>query len=540
MSAQRKSLLRSTSGAVAPTVALSLFGLIAAGGIAFDYARMAALDSELQTAADQAVLAAASQLDGGTNACSRAAGAASALIRNDTRFANDSGGLAVTIQNEADCDRTGFIKFYQNKDRSDTGTLTDASVKFVEVTVNSRTAFFALTPIVAAFSSGALSAKAYAGVGQAICKVPPVMICNPQESGASSTFDITQLIGKGLKLVSVGNGGGSWVPGNFGYLDTGGGSNGAPGLREALGWTSPPGDCVEATGVDTKPGATVSVTDAINTRFDIYDSNVACPTGGSCPSSINSVKDLVRPANASGNNSCGFHNQGWQEVDPAGQYLPSSATTALPDTTTPTVMGHPRDMCHAAPSSASGSCSGAIGDANWDRDAYFRSNYGWAASDWRTNTGLSTAVARTAPNYASRYNVYAWEIAHRGQSVGGRTILADRTASGSGATALIDHDAPVCSASQGYGSGTVPGGTNVDRRRISVAVVNCIANNVHGNSTSVPVEKWIDAFIVEPSFNRTRTSAGDVYIEPISETSAGANGQTQAQVIQRSVPYLIE
>ena len=50
-------------GAVAPIVALSLFGLIAAGGLAFDYARLAAMDTELQTAADQAALAAATQLD---------------------------------------------------------------------------------------------------------------------------------------------------------------------------------------------------------------------------------------------------------------------------------------------------------------------------------------------------------------------------------------------------------------------------------------------------------------------------------------------
>ncbi|GLV27794.1 hypothetical protein TomTYG75_03200 [Sphingobium sp. TomTYG75] len=540
MSARRNSLLRSTSGAVAPTVALSLFGLIAAGGIAFDYARMASLDSELQTAADQAALAAATQLDGKGNACSRAASAASGLIRNDTRFANDSAGLAVTIANEGTCDRTGFIKFYTNKDRSDTGTLTDANANFVEVTVNSRTAFFALTPIVSVFSSGALSATAYAGVGQAICKVPPVMICNPQETGGNTSFDVSQFIGKGLKLVSVGNGGGAWVPGNFGYLDTGGGSNGAPGLREALGWTSPPGDCVEATGVDTKPGATVSVTDAVNTRFDIYDSNVACPTGGSCPASINSIKDVVRPANANGNNACGFHNQGWQEVGAAGQYLPSSATTALPTTTTPLTMGHPRDMCHAAPSSATGYCSGPIGDGNWDRDAYFRTNYNWSSTDWRTNTGLSTSVAVTAANYASRYNVYTWEIAHRGQSIGGATILGPRTASGNGASALTAYGAPVCSSAQGYGTGSVPGGTVVDRRRISVAVVNCTANNVRGNSTGVPVEEWMDAFIVEPSYNRARTSAGDVYVEPIAETSAGANGQTQAQVIQRSVPYLIE
>ena len=58
MSARRKSLSRSTSGAVAPTVALSLFALIATSGIAFDYARMAAMDTELQNAADQAALAA--------------------------------------------------------------------------------------------------------------------------------------------------------------------------------------------------------------------------------------------------------------------------------------------------------------------------------------------------------------------------------------------------------------------------------------------------------------------------------------------------
>jgi hypothetical protein len=42
---------------VAPTVALSLFALLGAGGLAFDYARLASLDTELQNAADQAALA---------------------------------------------------------------------------------------------------------------------------------------------------------------------------------------------------------------------------------------------------------------------------------------------------------------------------------------------------------------------------------------------------------------------------------------------------------------------------------------------------
>ena len=56
-------LFNNSKGAVAPTVALSLFALIASGGIAFDYARLAAMDTELQDAADPAALAAATQLD---------------------------------------------------------------------------------------------------------------------------------------------------------------------------------------------------------------------------------------------------------------------------------------------------------------------------------------------------------------------------------------------------------------------------------------------------------------------------------------------
>ncbi|WP_022682798.1 pilus assembly protein TadG-related protein [Sphingobium bisphenolivorans] len=535
MFARRKSLLRSTSGAVAPTVALSLFGLIAAGGIAFDYSRLASMDSELQSAADQAALAAATQLDGSATSITRATSAAQALIANRTLFANDgnSAGRSVTIPNLI------FYSSYNQDTDVGTTTTSPAAAKFVQVSVGPREAFYTLTPVVQMFRSGQINASAVAGLGEAICKVPPVMICNPQETGSNSTFDISTLVGRGLKLVSVGSGNGGWAPGNFGYLNTGGGSNGAPGLREALGWTAPPGDCVEATGVDTKPGATVSVTDALNTRFDIYDSNVSCPTGGNCPASINSIKDVVRPANASGNNACAIHNQGWQEVASSGRYLPSSATSPLSSTMTPLAMGHPRDMCHAVDSSTTGYCSGPIGNGAWDRDAYFRANYGWSSTDWPTNTGLSAAVLPTASNYASRYHVYAWEIAHRGQNIGGRTILGSRVASGSGANALTDYDAPVCSSSEGYGAGIIPGGTAVDRRRISVAVVNCTANNVHGNSTNVPVQEWMDVFLVEPSLSRSRTSAGDVYVEPIELTSAGANGQTQAQVIQRAVPYLL-
>lgn len=530
-------LITDQGGAVAATVALSLFALIAVGGVAFDYARMASLDTELQNAADQAALAGVSQLDGQAGACSRAAGAARALITNRSLMANDGGTTAIAIPNETACDATGSVRFYQDAGKI-TAATSDSNAKFMEVTISPRTAFFALTPIVAVFSSGSLSATAFAGLGSAICKTPPVMICNPQETGSNINFDPNSLIGVGIKSVSVGNGSGTWVPGNFGYLDTAGGSSGAPGLREALGWNSAPGNCVAATGVDTKTGASVSVTDALNTRFDIYDSNVSCPSGGACPASINSVKDVVRDANASGGNKCKLHNQGWGLG--AAYYglgtMPNSATAAMPATSIPNSMGHPRDMCHAVDTGVTGACLGPIGNGLWDRDAYFRVNYRrsngtrWTNANWLANTGLGAA--------ATRYQVYQWEIAHIGQTVDGVTVLGPNPAGASGNT-KVAYGQPVCSPTEGYGNGITPSATTPDRRKLSVAVVNCIAQSVKGNSTNVQVKDWLDVFLVEPSLNRSRTNTGEIYIEVIGRTN-NATDEGAVQLVKKSVPYLIE
>src|SRR5688572_30360887 len=156
-------LIADRGGAVAPTIALSLVLLIAAGGIAFDYARMASMDTELQNAADQAALAAASQLDGQPGACARAAAAARNMISNLTYMANDGGGNAVIIADEPACDAVGNVRFYQEADRNPVAD-SDENAKFVEIQVNPRTAVYALTPVVAAFSSGQLTARALAGL----------------------------------------------------------------------------------------------------------------------------------------------------------------------------------------------------------------------------------------------------------------------------------------------------------------------------------------------------------------------------------------
>jgi len=543
-------------GAVAATVGLSLFALVAVGGIAFDYARLATLDTELQNAADQAALAAATQLDQQSGAIARATAAANALLVNQTLMANDNDASGLTVA-------TSTVVFYATKADAEaangancptTNAVTaDASAKFVCVRMSDRVARYALTPVVEAFSSGNIAAMAVAGLGSAICKVPPVMICNPDEPSGNTDvnydFSVTGRVGAGLRLVSVGNGNTAWAPGNFGYLDTNSStSNPNVELREALGWVTAPGDCSGLGGVETRTGAGTPVTQALNTRFDIYDkpstgngNAASCPNGGACPPSINTIKDVVRKGNGNAG-KCGFANNEWELAGATSErYLPADTTDltqAQADAIK--VMGHPRDKCHAI--SQNGSCTdGKVGDGAWDRNAYFRVNYGWNSTDWHTHVATGLSPIPTSNTTPTRYQVYLWEIANRNTMIGGQTILSTRYPYGSQPSDKWDNHQPICSPLQTPAtSGVVPGGTNVDRRRVSAAVLNCNAYNVHGGGNiTYPVLKWVELFLVEPSLQRDRTDANDVYVEIISITSMGA-GQTAGQVIRRDVPYLVK
>src|SRR5512139_623779 len=91
-----KAFWRNDSGATAALYALALPALVAIGGVGFDYARLAGMDSELQNAADQAALAGATQLDGQSGSRTRATGAACTLVINQTLLANDGDGIGVT------------------------------------------------------------------------------------------------------------------------------------------------------------------------------------------------------------------------------------------------------------------------------------------------------------------------------------------------------------------------------------------------------------------------------------------------------------
>ena len=472
-------LARSQDGAVLPLVAMSIIGLVSVGALAFDYSRLVTLDTELQNAADHAALAAATQLDD-SGSCDAPTAAASELVANETRFATDGAGPIVTIQSVVCAD------------------------DMVTVTVTARTVDYAITPVYALVADdvqGTTLARASARLASAICKVPPLMMCNPAEL-AGGAFYVGNYVGKGI-LAKAG-GGGSWVPGNFGFLEVGA-SPSASNIRDVFGRTSTNFECVAETGVTTAPGNMSTVSTAINTRFDIYESGWGANCGGiDCPSALNTSKDVVKAGGA-----CTLSNGGWRQVAATDQYAPNAATRTDDDGVTS--MGHPRDICHAV--SVDGDCPEArIGDGNWDRAKYFEINHPTVpTATWQSALG-------TTP---TRYQTYLWELGH----------LEQRPIPG---TSWTSHKAPICSAGVG------PSASTVDRRKASVAVINCIEQSVNGHSVNVETEAWIDVFLVEPSIDRitNRTSKDEIYIEVIGETENAGNG-AQAQLVRRDVPYLV-
>jgi len=512
-------LAKSQDAAVAPTVALSLFGLIAVSGIAFDYARMAALDTELQQAADQAALAAATQLDGQATSCSRAVNAARSLVANRTYFANDGNAASFNViipdqTGNSGC-TGGSITFYSayTSPSSNTVTTSASSAKFVGVTVNSRKALFALTPIVAMLDSGDLTGRAVAGMGSAVCKVPPLMFCSPSE-GFPGSGDI----GKGVRL-QPGPNPGAWAPGDYGYLDFG---NGASGLATNLGSNQENTGCFDNAGnLVTEPGNKASVTTALNTRFDLYEPSAGTcnpGTGDYCPAQ-NTRKDFVKKEVVK------FLNM-TSATPPANPGCGAAGATVTDFEQRASAKGFTRDTCHI-----NGSCSSNFGDGVWDVSGYFAANH-------------PTATVPSGAS-ASRYNVYKWELTNKASylpvQLTNSSDLPEVHETGPAKNPKYDYTyTNYCAYPQPVnGTGVASSSTQKDRRIVTVASVDCTGLNGKG---AVKVLQWVDVFLVEPSWNRTTpysTGKSQIYGEIIG-VATKPDGSNAFQYFSRNQPHLVE
>lgn len=499
--------------AISPLYAVGILALVAISGVGFDYGRLMALDSELQNAADQAALAAATQLDGGGDAMDRARAAATNALAtstspfvNETRFANDGRLLTPDTSTRPITNLTfTFYDGYSNdtvgNEITDNTETAQATAEVVEVTVNARQVFYALTPVVGAIQSGPVIGKAMAALESATCNVPPMMFCVPEDGeGNAIDFPTAADIGKGLKLHFKSNGSASpgnpndpttdtsaWAPGNFGFLDldyyANNQQNTTTGINSAvLGCTS------QAPTSD--PGFRTPQGSALNTRFDYYTNpapNCDADSGDFCPAE-NVRRDVVNiqnggqnvlEADLAGLQCSGTPSNNWDEIaDLPTNFNPTDDRVQLP-----AQQSFSQDNCFldAVPTcDMIGDTGASAVTPNWDADTYMG----------RHHSGTSLATA--APN-GTRYEVYQWELADPDSRLGSPQKVGYRAIRKANGRFQVDL---YCSFPQpSIGTGVAATDTQKDRRVLTVAAVDCSELN---GKDAVKVMKWVDLFLVQP------------------------------------------
>ncbi len=473
------SLLRSERGAISSMYAIAILPLIVMAGVAFDYGRMMGLDTELQNAADQAALAAATQLDGSSDAITNSQIAAANALGNQTRFANDGAGRSIPTSGLT----FTYYEGYEN-DAPVNETTVPEDAKVVEVTVENRAVRYALTPVMAAFSGGVARGKAMATLQDATCNVPPLMFCTP-----NNAFPGEDDLGKGIPLHmkknQAGNGNGTpqaenplWAPGDFGFLDIP-----YPGLsgsnkNRTLGLNSDGAGCF-ADGVESRTGFRTPETVALNTRLDIYDpplnGNNSCDSnnGDFCPSA-NVTKNYVYVQS--------FSNKSDAQIAALTcTSTPSGALTAVKDIPAtenpPSSPGYPCD---------SAGCT-SFGSGDWNPQSWFSTNH--PGADFSTVSDLD------GNGSISRYEVYRWELdndALNPREAGRYVGPAGKNGKKDGKL-YCSYPRPIR---------TPFAGQTKDRRLLTVAAVDCTGLNGHA---PVNIKRWVDIFLVTSADRTTGT-----------------------------------
>ena len=492
-------------GAVAPIYAILLFGLIGMAGVSFDYGRLMAMDSELQNAADAAALAAATQLNGQTDAMNVAMGAANAAFANaasdfvnETRFSN--------VDDDGDGDTRPITQltftFWEDYDYAadepvgllDPATDDGEDARFVQVTVNGREVFYALTPVVGAISSGDISASAMATLEQSTCDVVPMMFCAPNPDFGKTDADI----GKGMRLHMLPNATDAFTPGNFGFLDIEYDTDGNPNRR--LGLNTQGGVCVGGV-VDSDPGDRAAEVPPFNTRFDRYENSangLNCNGDGDFCAAQNVRKNYVQVQSRNTNAS-----------------TPTLPCEAVPTNNDPWENrpegGYPKESCIAA-----GTCNFGDGVTAADWTPYMTRNHG----------GTSATTVPSETGVATRWEMYQWE--RDGSHMAPVKVASTSTPRLNGQGTLIGYRVT------NYCSYPTPDPDNVftpdpslnqkDRRVLTVAAVDCTGLN---GREPVKILRWVDIFLVDSA--NTSTSDKEFMAEligPAKPPGGGSGFQT--------------
>lgn len=461
---------RDRSAAIAPMYAIALFGLIMIAGVGWDYSRLMTMDSELQNAADQAALAAATQLNGLPGAMDNAELAATNFFTNETKLANDGGGRAVDVLT---------FEFFQEWDHAtdEPGAEADddSNARYVRVTVGGRQARYALTAIGGLLSSGDIRARAVATLESAACNIPPLAVCAPDGNAA---FPTAADVGIALDLREMPQSSSTFSPGFFDLLniDYEGLTNNDQ--QVSLGLNS---DFLGCTGepLETEPGRRDTQDKALNSRFGIYQGRVnqadcdPARTGSFdfCPADL-TRHDRVRKIEF----SRGFRDATCANSE-GGELIPVSE---VPVTPVVPPQGLPLDTCQT---DGSGRCD-SFGDGIWPVAEYMQNVHPTSPTE-----GLDV----NGDGKTTRYDVYNWERADPSRTES-RQLARVQGRNQNQGTLYCTAPKPVAPTPI-EGKTVAPSNTQRDRRVVTVAVIDCAGNN---GRFDVNAFKFVDMFLLGP------------------------------------------
>ena len=250
---------RDKSGGVAVYAAIFSMLALSAGSVSVDLGRLITLKSQLQHRADAGALAGAVQLDGTDGSMERARDVAMNGTTDESNISRTTGELAV-----------GAVNFYSDYETR-TVAAVDRDARVIEVTMTPQLVDFFFTPFLdmlleaVAEDSMSVTASSVAQYAPLMCNAPPLMVCDLTETGGE---DVMSTANSGRQILAKAPQGGSnsWVPGNFGLLESGYGS-GANNLERSLADIEPPG--CDTTVITTEPGTMANrVQNGVNARFN--------------------------------------------------------------------------------------------------------------------------------------------------------------------------------------------------------------------------------------------------------------------------------
>lgn len=271
-----RNFLRDQGGSI--IIYTGAFIAVGMGGAALsiDIGRVVLLKTQMQNRADAAAMAGAAQLDAKSYAIDRARFIMIDSMKAFTTAGADQAELVVLETNFFAVDPVDKIS-------RGLPTTVDNVARFAQAIMQQRALSFFYAPAMnvmtgkAASNFTVLNSMAVAMSDPFICKMQPMMICNPFDNGDGTVSDDLMnpdFAGYGLRIKQSGKTG-AWQPGNFGLLDLPEDANyplasgGANAVQVALEAEEPLG-CYAVDTLTTAPGnKTAAVQKGINVRWGL-------------------------------------------------------------------------------------------------------------------------------------------------------------------------------------------------------------------------------------------------------------------------------